>query len=128
MAWKVTIEDKSMLLDDLTEQDFVDATKDNPEVTWLRLYVSPGADPAAFYTLLCKCAAKLDVPAPAKPKNIKESVALLKYVEQVEDDLPKAFSEGGIPLGSTADAKGTTTSSTSTAPASGIQRGPAARP
>lgn len=128
MAWKVTIDDKSMLLDDLTENDFIEATKDLADTTWLRLYMSPGANPAALYKLLTACAKKLDVPIPDAPKNIKQSVALLQYIEFVEDDLPKAFGEGGIPLESTeADAPETTTSSTSTAPASGPPKGRAAR-
>lgn len=128
MAWKVTVGDESMLLDDLTENDFIEATKDLPDTTWLRLYMSPGANPAALYKLLCACALKLGVPSPDAPKNIKESVALLQHLEYVDDDLPKAFGEGGIPLESTeADAQETTTSSTSTAPASGRPKGRAAR-
>lgn len=119
MAWKVTIGEKSILLDDLTENDFVEATKDYPDTTWLRLYMSPGAHPGAFYKLLCACARKLELPSPDKPTNVKESVALLKHVEQVDDDLPKGFSEGGIPLEDSEGETETTTSSTSTEPDSG---------
>lgn len=128
MAWKVTFGDKSILLDDLSENDFVAACASHPEINWLRLYISPGANPGALYDLLCACAARLEVPSPDRPKNVKESVELLGYIEQVEDDLPKAFDEGGLPLEVTEDATETTTSSTSTAPEAGPRnkRGPRA--
>lgn len=127
MAWKVTIDDKSILLDDLSEDDFVAATKDFEDINWLKLYISPGVHPGAFYELLKQCAFKLEVPAPSKPKNIKESIALLKHVEQVDDDLPTAFSEGGLPLGDSVDEPVTTTSSTSTERDSGTPKGHAKR-
>jgi hypothetical protein len=119
MTWKVTIHEKSMLLDDLSENDFVAATQDHPEVSWLRLYTSPAAHPAALYDLLCSCALRMEVPQPERPKNIKESVGLLKHLELVDDDLPTAFDEGGIPLGGTEDETETTSSSTSTEPEAG---------
>jgi hypothetical protein len=89
MAWKATIGDKSMMLDDLSENDFVAACGDH-DINWLRLYISPGAHPGALYNLLCIVARKLEVASPDKPQNVKEAVALLKHIEQVSDDLPKA--------------------------------------
>lgn len=127
MAWKVTFGDKSILLDDLSENDFVAACAEHPDVNWLRLYVSPGSHPGALYSLLCACALRLELPSPDRPKNIKEAVALLAHLEQVEDDLPKAFDEGGIPLGDTEEETETTTSSTSIVRGDGIRTKPGKR-
>jgi len=124
MAWKVTLSDKSILLDDLSENDFIEATKDYPETTWLRLYMSPGSHPGAFYKLLCACALKMQVPAPPAPTNVKDSVALLSLIEHVEDDLPQSFDEAGLPLESSEDETETTISSTSTELDSGIPNEP----
>lgn len=118
-SWKVTIADKSMLLDDLSEDDFMSVCNQHPGVNWLVLYNSPGINPAAFYSLLCLCARLMEVPSPNKPQTIKESTELLDYVEKVDDDLPTAFDDGALPLGDTADDQETPTSSTSTAPADG---------
>lgn len=122
MAWQVNIDGKSILLDDLNEDAFVEATKDYPDTTWLRLYMSPASHPGAYYKLLCYCARVLQVDPPAAPKTIKDSVLLLQYVEQVDDDLPAAFDEAGLPLGTgVEDETETTTSSTSTELEDGLQ-------
>lgn len=118
MAWKVNIDGKSIMLDDLSADDFVKACKDYPDVNWLRLYTSPASNPGALYELLCLCAAKLEKPSPDRPQNVRDSVSLLSYIEQCDDDLPTAFDEGGVPLEDT-DAPETTTSSTSTGPEDG---------
>ncbi len=120
MAWKVTIDDKSIMLDDLSQDDFVKACKNHEDINWLRLYVTPGSHPDALYDLLVLIATRLEKPAPARPKNIREAVELLGYLEQVDDDLPTQFAEGGIPLEGPAETE-TITSSTSTEPADGPQ-------
>jgi hypothetical protein len=127
MAWKIKIGDKSMLLDDLSPDDLVAACVGHPEINWLRLYNSPAANPAAFYSLVCAVARKLEVPSPDRPQTAREAVEFLQHVEQVDDDLPTAFAEGGIPL-EAPDAPATTTSSTSTAPAVGAPSKRDARP
>ncbi len=119
MAWKIIVGEKSMLLDDLSPDDLVAACAGHPDINWLRLYVSPAADPRAFYDLVCAVALKLELPSPDRPKTAKEAVEFLSHVEQVDDDLPTAFAEGGIPL-EPQDDPATTTSSTSTAPAAGL--------
>lgn len=118
MAWKITFGEKSMLLDDLTEDDFMAACAGLPETNWLRVYNSPASNPTAYYRLLGKVAQKLQVPTPDKPQTVKQTVALLDHIEQVDDDLPNEFGEGGIPLEEVAPA--THTSSTSTEPEGGI--------
>lgn len=123
MAWKLTIGDKSMLMDDLAPEDLVKACGAHENVNWLRLYVSPGTHPGALYDLLALVALKLETAAPPRPKNAKEAVALLNHLTQVEDDLPKSFGEGGIPLEAPGD-PATTTSSTSTEPGSGTPNEP----
>jgi hypothetical protein len=128
MSWKITVGDESMLLDDLSENEFVAIANAYPDCTWLRLYVSPGAHPGALYDLIAACALKMGVAPPARPTSIKESVQLLNHLEQVDDDLPKAFSEGGIPLPDSEDDPETTMSSTSTGPASGPRNGQEQRP
>lgn len=121
MAWKINFDDKSVLLDDLTEDVFVEATKQFDDTTWLRLYMSPCSHPGAYYELLKLCARRLEVDEPPRPKNIKESIALMVHVEAVDDDLPAAFDEAGLPLGTgEADETEMTTSSTSTAPEDGL--------
>lgn len=123
MAWKATIGDKSMLLDDLSQDDFVAACADHPDVNWLRLYISPGSNPGALYNLLCSVANKLEVASPDKPTNVREAVALLSHIEQVDDDRPKAWTEGGIPFKDQVETE-TITSSTSTAPEGGTPSEP----
>lgn len=127
MAWKITIGDKSMLLDDLSPDELVDACKNHPEVNWLRMYLTPGMHPGAFYDLVCTVAKHLEVPSPDRPQTVKEAAAFLSHVQQVDDDLPTAFAEGGIPLETPAE-PATTTSSTSTAPAAGLPSKRDARP
>lgn len=98
MAWKIVIGDKSMLVDDLTEKDFVDVCAAHPSVNWLTLYYAPASHPAAFYDLLNVVAKKLEMPTPARPQTIKDSVELLAHLVKVEDDLPTTFEESGLPL------------------------------
>lgn len=124
MAWKVTIGDRSMLLDDLSQDDFIAATLPHDGVNWLTLYVSPGSHPGALYDLLCAIAFKLEVPPPPRPTTIKDAVKLLEYVERVDDDLPNDFAEGGLPFEIPEDATETTTSSTSTEPEDGLPNKP----
>ena len=114
MSWKIKIGDKSILLDDLSENDLVEACQNHPDPNWLRLYTSPGSSPGALYDLINICALKLQIPAPERPATVKQSVRLLiDCVEQVDDDLPVEFGDEGVPLGEAADQE-TTTSSTST--------------
>jgi hypothetical protein len=122
MPWQVTIDGKSMLLDELTEDEFVEAASYGEDLTWLRLYVAPASHPKAFYRLLQICAMKMKVDSPPRPTNVKQAAELIPaHIKQVDDDLPSEFDEGGLPLGE-ADAKVTPTSSTSTAPVVGLRK------
>lgn len=127
MAWKLTVADKSFLLDDLTEDDLYKIASAHEGTDWLRLYLNPAAHPGAFYDLLALVALKLEVAPPPRPNNIRETVALLEAVSQVDDDLPKAFGDGGLPLVNTEDDPATSTSSTSTVRGDGIRTRPAPR-
>jgi hypothetical protein len=123
MAWKVTLKDhegneRSMLLDDLSAEDFATVCAPYADTNWLRLYQSPASHPLAFYDLLCRCAMHLEVPSPDRPANIRQTRALLDYIEPVDDDLPNSFSESGVPLHEAGEVE-TTTSSTSIEPADG---------
>jgi hypothetical protein len=118
MAWKIKIGEKSMLLDDMSQDDFMTAVAEYPDANWLRLYMSPGAHPGAFYNVLCIAARNMEVPSPDRPRTVKDAVDLLKHIEQVDDDLPKTWSEGAVPLEEAVDPE-TTTSSTSTEPEDG---------
>lgn len=118
MAWKITLGEKSMLLDDMSQDDFMSAVADYPDANWLRLYMSPGSHPGAYYRLLCIAARHLETASPDRPQNMRETVALLKHLEQVEDDLPKTWSDSAVPL-EEADDQEMTTSSTSTEPVDG---------
>lgn len=125
MSWKATIDGREFLLDDLSENDFVEATLPHEGVNWLTLYSAPGAHPGALYDLLCSVALKLGVAQPVKPKNVKEAVKLLDCITRVDidDDLPTNFDDGGLPLADQVDQE-TNTSSTSTEPEDGAPSKP----
>lgn len=124
MAWKFTIDDKSMLFDDLSMEDIDSVCTRHPESNWLTLYQSPAKQLGPFYSLLCVVARKLEVPSPDRPANMRDARALLRFVQHVDDDdLPTQFSEGGVPL-ETAVEQETTTSSTSTEPEDGLPKSP----
>lgn len=119
-TWAITFGgDKRVLLDDLSEDDFVAAARAyQPDTNWLKLYQYPASHPGALYELISDCAVRLELAVPDRPTCMRETVALTQMLELVDDDLPRQY-EDGIPL-ETPDDPETTISSTSTELEDGI--------
>lgn len=135
MAWKILLDEEEFAIDDLSVDELTAIVKSRdqngllkyPDLNWLALYNTPAGDPSAFYDLVCTVARKLEKPSPDRPSNIGAMASFVyKHIRVVDDDLPTAFAEGGIPLEEAGDQE-TITSSTSTAPVSGLQTRPGAR-
>lgn len=93
MAWKITIGDRSCLLDDLAPSTF-QSIGARHDLTWLELYTSPAKDPGAYLDLVDVCADHLGVERPERPMTMRGMIGALDWIEQVTDDLPSEFMDG----------------------------------
>lgn len=95
MGWKVTLGDKSVLLDDLSPATF-QKIADAHAISWLDVYNAPAADIEAYYDLLCAVAEHCSAEPPPKPATIKDAHAMLDLLQKVEEhDRPKATTRKG---------------------------------
>lgn len=93
MAWKLTIGDRSCLLDDLPPAVFQQVGTRH-ELTWLELYTSPARNPDAYLDLVDRAADHLEVARPERPATMRGMLAALEWIEQVDDDLPQEYEDG----------------------------------